>query len=134
MTLPPPTFKNDYVIVKPSPVHRNGLFSKTFIPKNTRICDYEGEMMTITDFNKMFDRDYCYTYKMSRIHKIISGKTEPFLSLNPSHYCNESVSPNVCLKSKGLYSLIDIPADEELFLKYPKKYPRTYILGNISIE
>ena len=109
-------------IVKDSPVDGKGLFSTQSIKKNTRLCDFQGVEMTFKEFNAIYHRDYRYCYPLMRQHKIINGKDYD----NPSRYCNESKTPNVILKKKGLYTLRDVEPDEELFLQYPYYYPRDY--------
>jgi len=111
---------------RPSPVHGVGLFATKDIPKDTRIADYHGVEMSITEFKSRYGNDTRYTYSLGRMNRIIVGKD--CLQDNPSHFCNESDDPNACLKKRGLFTIRDVAKDEELFLKYPKKYPRTYSL------
>ena len=120
-----------YVKKSTIPSAGNGLFAKTFIKKDTRICDYKGKMMSFTDFTKEYGKDYRYCYSSRRIHSICSGKDITYLTLNPSHYTNETTENqrNCILKKWGMYSLRDILPDEELFLYYGKYYPRDYILN-----
>lgn len=116
---------------RPSHVHGVGLFATKDIPKDTRIADYQGVEMTIAEFKSRYGNDTRYTYSLGSTQRIIVGKD--CLQYNPSHFCNESNDPNVCLKNRGLFTLRYVAKDEELFLKYPKKYPRTYSLsGNTS--
>lgn len=118
---------------RPSHVHGVGLFATKDIPKDTRIADYKGVEMSTTEFKSRYGNDTRYTYSLGRMNRIIVGKD--CLQDNPSHFCNESDDPNVCLKQRGLFTLRDVAKDEELFLKYPKKYPRTYSLsGNTCLS
>jgi SET domain-containing protein len=110
--------------IKDSPVNGKGLFSTQPIKKNIRICDFVGEEMTFKEFNEIYHKDYRFCYPLMRQHKIINGKDYD----NPSRYCNESKTPNVIFKKRGLYTLRDIELDEELFLRYPSYYPREYSL------
>lgn len=59
---------------------------------------------------------------------MIVGKEAPYLTLNISHYMNESLTPNCMLKKRGVYAVRDISVGEELTLHYGKTYPRTYTL------
>jgi SET domain-containing protein len=111
-------------IVKDSKVHGKGLFSTECIKKNTKLADFVGEEMTLAEFKKIYDKDYRFCYKLTRQNKIINGKGQN----NISQYCNESKEPNVILRNRGLYTLRDITPDEELFLSYPRYYPREYQL------
>jgi hypothetical protein len=127
-TLPPPTGKNPMLVVKRSPTHGRGLFAKVAIPKGTRIADYEGKEMSDKEYKEKYGDDTRYSYGMKWIHKIIDGKQPPFLTGNLTHYANESKSPNIRYEKRGVYAVRDLHAGEELFLSYPKKYPRTYKL------
>ena len=117
--LPPPTFDISGLVVRPSPGKGNGLFTTRDVPANTKLCDYKG-------IDKPYEHRRQYYYSMRRIKRILDGTD--YLTENPSHYCNESLTPNVVLKKKALYSLRDLKQDEELFLQYPKQYPRDYTL------
>ena len=131
--LPAPTFTNEYVKVGKSTIpgtNMRGLFAKKDIPKNTLIADYKGLEMSISEFNELYNRDYRYSYSMRRQNKIINGRTKDYLTENPSHYTNESTprNVNVELVKKGFYTTKDVKKGDELFLQYPKNYPRTYEL------
>lgn len=110
--------------VKESPVNGLGLFVTQAIKADVRIADFNGTEMTLRDFKEKYGKDTRYCYSMRRINRIIDGKTVD----NPSRYCNESATPNVCLKKKGLYTCSPVKAGDELFLSYPKDYPRDYTL------
>ena len=112
--------------VRPSPVHGNGLFATEDIKKNTKLGEYVGVEMLITDFIKRYGRNRTYTYSLGRVNRIIVGKD--CVNQNPSHFCNESNAPNVQLKKRGLYTLRDVSKGEELFLRYNKNYQRDYSL------
>lgn len=119
--------ENDFCEIKKSPIHGLGVFAKVDIPKNTHLQKYSGIEMTYSDFNKKYNRNYNFTYSMMRINKIIVGKELPYLTMNLSHYINEGL-PNVILKKKALYTLVDIKKGQELLLSYPKNYNRDYFL------
>ena len=126
--LPKPTVHLEDAEVKKSGTHGLGAFAKEDIPKGTKIADYKGEEMMLSDFKKKYGDDYRYTYSLGRTGKIISGKNKPYLTSNISHYTNESKTPNVFFKSRALYAGKNIKAGDELFLTYPENYPRDYIL------
>ena len=67
-----------------------------------------------------------YCYPMKRINKILVAKEEPYRTENLVNYINEGDSPNVILKKRALYTLTDIKENEELLLRYPKDYHRTW--------
>jgi len=134
--LPAPTGKSEYVVVKKSPTHGRGVFAKVDIKKGTRIADYKGDEMTMSEFKSKYGDDTRYTYslgvmprfKVGAQKKIISGKNKPYLTQNLSHYMNEKDTPNVEYKNRGVFAKKDLKAGEELFLRYPKNYPRSYDL------
>lgn len=114
------------VVVKPSPIHGLGVFTTDPILKNTKITDYIGEEMSLSEFKKRYGpyKDNCLnTYRMKRINRIIVAKDYPDNLVN---YVNESITPNCILKGRGLYSLRDIKEGEELTILYPKDYKREY--------
>jgi len=128
--LPKPTITNELVEVHKSPVGGLGLFAKVDIPANKRILDYEGVKMTLAEFKGKYGDDTRYTYSLRGPFSsgILVGKTKPYLTTNLSHYANESNTPNIYYKSRGVYTKRAVKKGEELFLKYPKNYPRTYTL------
>jgi SET domain-containing protein len=122
---------NEYLEVKSSPIHGNGLFSLISIPAKTKIVDYFGEEMELGEFKKKYgsySTNSLFTYRMKRINKILVAKQEPFLSQNIINNINESKEPNCILMKRALYSLRDISPDEELTLLYPSDYCRCYQL------
>ena len=127
LKLPPPHFTNPYAVVRQSD-HGRGLFAKVAIPKYTRIADYEGKEMSIKEYKAKYGDDRRFTYSMRPMNKIIDGRQPPFLTGNPTHYANESKTPNLKYESKQVVALRDIKKGEELTLKYPSTYPRTYKL------
>lgn len=110
--------------VRSSSIQGVGLFATQDIKPGVRLADFKGVEMTLREFKEKYGSDTRYCYSMRRLNKIIDGKSED----NPSRYCNESDSPNVCLKRRGLYTCSSVKAGEELLLAYPKIYPRDYTL------
>jgi len=110
--------------VRASATHGQGVFATQNIPANTLLWNYVGEEMTLREFKEAYGKDLTCTYVMRRANKIICGKDV----WNLSHFCNESLTPNVLLKNRGLYTLRAISIGEEMYLRYPKDYPRTYEL------
>lgn len=113
-----------------SPIHGMGLFALVPLVKGQRLAGYEGEEMTLAEFKKRYGNDIRYTYSLRRLNRIISGKGYD----NPSHWCNESATPNCCLRRRGLYTLRAIEVGEELTLAYPKNYPRDYAPRNANLN
>lgn len=127
LTLPSPTFTNQYVTVKRS-AHGRGLFAKVAIPKHTRLADYEGKEMTHKEFKAKYGDDRRFTYSLAHPPRVIDGRQPPYLTQNITHYANESKTPNLKYEKRGVVALRDIRKGEELTLKYPANYPRDYTL------
>jgi hypothetical protein len=115
---------SNMVEIHESPVHGMGVFAKVDIPDKTYLAPFHGVEMSNTDFAAKYGNDTNRTYALIRQHKMIDGKDVD----NLSHYCNESNTPNVALRKRGLYTIRPITAGEELFLKYHKNYLRDYTL------
>ena len=124
--LPSPTFVSETVEVKLSPVHGRGVFALQDMKKGTRICDYRGTEIHITDYIAKYGKDRRYYYSMGPINKVIDGREH--LTENPSHYMNESLTPQVQASKRGYVLSCDVKQGDELFLKYPLRYNRTYTL------
>jgi hypothetical protein len=110
--------------VRESATQGQGAFASQDIPANTLLSHYEGTEMTLREFKEQYGKDLSCTYVMRRQNKIICGKDR----WNLSHFCNESLTPNVILKKRGLYTLTAVKKGDELFLRYPKDYIRNYEL------
>lgn len=110
--------------IRPSPVNGVGLFATQDISAGVRLSDFNGIEMTRLEFKEKYGTDTRFCYTMRRANRVIDGKAVD----NPSRYCNESAEPNVCLKRRGLYTCSPVKAGDELFLSYPKNYPRDYTL------
>jgi hypothetical protein len=121
--LPPPTWKHDFLVAKKSSIPNagRGVFATQPIKKGQRLFDYVGVKMKRNVFNRKYPNDRRYYYSAG-IFDVIDGhnhKTE-----NISHYINESSRPNVVFMKKGVVATKNIREGEELFLTYPKNYPR----------
>lgn len=114
----------DKTIIAESLIHGLGVFATQDIAKNQFLAPYNGEELSLKEFKERYGNDISHTYVLRRQNKIISGKN----TYNLSHYCNESLTPNVILKKRALYTLRPVKNGEELFLQYPKNYPRNYVL------
>ena len=130
-----------YLIVKPSTIPDSGmgLFTKIFIPKDTRIVEYKGR---ITTWDKVKnDSDNGYIYNVNNNHVIdalphlkalaryandarglkrIKGIT------NNCDYINDNLKVYITSKK-------DIPAGSEILVDYGKEYWDT-VRENIKIE
>ena len=107
----------DTLEIKPSSIEGNGLFTVLERKIGEKIIMYG-----------LYKTNSLHTYRMKRINRIIVAKEEPYLSLNLINNINESMTPNCILKKRALYALRNIQAGEELTLKYPSDYYRSYKL------
>lgn len=116
------------VYKKNSNIHGVGVFAANHIPKNSKICDYIGIELSWKEFlikYGSYKLNSLNTYPMRRIWRIIVAKEEPYRSENLVNFINEGPA-NCILKNRSLYALLDISTDEELLLKYPNDYFRTW--------
>lgn len=117
-------------MVKPSTIPNagNGLFTKVFIPKNTRIVEYKGRITVWKDVKD--DHDNVYIYTINRNHVIDAKKTLKALA----RYANDArglerikgVTNNCDYINEGLRAFIeskrDILAGEEILVSYGNDY------------
>lgn len=116
-----------------------GLFTKTFIPKGTRIVEYKGK---VTNWKAVKDdADNGYIYVVNNNHVIDAGKTLKALA----RYANDArgisrvkgITNNCNYVNDGtkvyIESVKDIPAGSELFVGYGKDY-WDVIRNNLRIE
>ncbi|HMG81817.1 MAG TPA: SET domain-containing protein-lysine N-methyltransferase [Ferruginibacter sp.] len=118
------------LIVKTSllPNSGKGLFTKIFIPKKTRIVEYQGKICKWSDVEDNFDNGYIYY--VNKNYVIDAGDSTKFLA----RYANDAfglskvkgMSNNSRYTTKGtqvfIESLEDIPAGSEIFVSYGKEY------------
>ena len=67
-----------HLVVKKSilPGAGKGLFTKVFIPKGTRICEYKGRILTWKQVENMPDDSYGYVFWFSNRYVIDAWKTK----------------------------------------------------------
>ena len=109
--------------IKDSPMDGKGVFAKQDIPANTCLGTYTGVKYSREDFIAKYGKDYryCYSTKFPWLPIICAKESRHFMT-----YINESAQPNVILKRYKLYTTTALKAGEELTLKYPVCYTRTY--------
>jgi len=120
---------NEKLIIKESRIDGLGVFPLEPIKRNEHLTNYYGTEMTWSAFREKYGEyknNSLFTYPMRRVWKILVAKEEPYRSQNIINFINEGDIPNVILKQRKLYAMRDIPAGEELLLKYPKDYNRTW--------
>ncbi|HTB51842.1 MAG TPA: SET domain-containing protein-lysine N-methyltransferase [Ferruginibacter sp.] len=129
------------LIIKTSklPNSGKGLFTKVFIPKKTRIVEYQGKICKWKDVEDNFDNGYIYY--VNRNHVIDAGDDTTLFA----RYANDAFGLS---KIKGLYnnakystkglqvfieSIEDIPAGSEIFVSYGREYWKV-VKKNIRID
>jgi uncharacterized protein len=129
------------LIVKTSslPNSGKGLFTKVFIPKKTRIVEYQGKICKWSDVEDNFDNGYIYF--VNKNHVIDAGDSTKLLA----RYANDAfglskikgIRNNSKYSSKGLQvfieSIEDIPAGGEILVSYGKEY-WDVVKKNIKID
>jgi len=110
---------SDYGLkIKNTPNMGKGLFADRDIKKGEYIAPFlftKSNIMSIPDFHKKYGKDYRFTYRDMRHHRIIVVKN----NRNVATYINENKrNPNVELRAFKLYALKPIKKGSQLFLKY----------------
>ena len=119
-----------HLIVKQStiPGAGKGLFTKTFIPKGTRIVEYKGRITTWKEVKNDDTNGYIYT--VNRNHVIDAKRTLSALA----RYANDArgmnrikgITNNSVYVNDGLKAFIEstknIEAGSEIFVDYTKEY------------
>jgi hypothetical protein len=120
--------KHLFVKASQLPGAGNGLYTKVFIPKGTRIVEYKGR---ITIWKEVKDQSFNgYIYTINRNHVIDAYRTLSALA----RYANDArgitrvtgLTNNCIYVNDGLRAFIestkDIPAGAEIFVAYGKEY------------
>ena len=110
--------------LRKSLIHGLGIFSNQTIPKNTVLGEYTGSKYSLKEFKNKYGNNTEHCYVARRQNYVICAKDQR----NWISYVNESKEPNCKLISRLLTTTKEIKKDEELFLTYPKNYPRNYKL------
>lgn len=119
------------LVVKPSTISGagNGLFTRKFIPKGTRIVEYKGRITTWKDADHK-DGKNGYIYYVKRNHVIDALPYKSALA----RYANDArgmkrikgINNNAEYVEDGLQAFIeakkDIPANKEILVGYGKEY------------
>jgi hypothetical protein len=120
------TEKNEWVVVKRSPVHGYGCFARKFIPKGTRIIEYTGERLSHKEADERYedsDPNDNHTFLFIVDRKTVIDAT---YGGNESRYINHSCDGNCTSEiEKGrvwIDAIRDIQKGEEL--NYDYQIPR----------
>ena len=132
--------KQLFVKTSTIPNSGNGLFTKKFIPKGTRIVEYKGKISAWKDV-KDEDGKNGYIFYITRNHVIDALRTKSAFA----RYANDArglvritgLTNNCDYISDGLHAYIeskrDIPAGAEIFVDYGKDYWKV-IRENIKLR
>ena len=126
-------FLEKELIVKKSdiPGAGKGLFTKTFIPKGTRIVEYKGRITTWKEAQQNADNPYIFHINNSRVIDALTYKKAL------ARYANDATGTNNMngIKNNAEYvnennriyieALRDIPAGAEILVGYGKEYWKT---------
>lgn len=114
--------KNEWFIVRNSPVHGYGCFARKFIPKGTRIAEYVGERLSHKEADKRYedaDPDDNHTFLFIADRKTVIDATR---GGNESRFINHSCDGNCTSETeKGrvfIDTIKDIQKGEELGYDY----------------
>lgn len=127
-------FLDDYLVVKKStlPDAGKGLFTKTDIPKGTRITEYKGKVMTWKEVEAQVDDHNGYVFWFSNRHVIDAWKTKKGVA----HFANDAkgivrvagVKNNSEYETENgrcyIVATRDIAAGSEIFVDYGAEYWR----------
>jgi SET domain-containing protein len=137
-----PLLEKNLIIKKSKlPGAGKGLFTKVFIPKGTKICEYKGEIVTWKEVEAMADHRNGYVFYFNSKYCVDAWQTKKGVA----HYANDAkgivrvkgVNNNSEYITQKKHCYIeaskDIPAGSEILVGYGGDYWRA-IRYNIRIE
>lgn len=104
-----------------------GLFADRDYNKGEAVCQVIGEKIPYRQFHQKYGTDTKNSIKVLNMY-YICFKDEPYRSQNKIVYINESNDPNVKYFRGHVVALRPLTKGEEIYLKYPRNYPRDYLL------
>ena len=119
---PPPQINEKYACfrlsVRPSAIHRWGVFAEEFIPRRRKIMEYTGERCNRRETKRrVFEREFNYMFTLNS-YWCIDGSTGGSGAEYVNHCCEPNVEARI-VKEHILYmSLRDIEPGEELTIDY----------------
>lgn len=104
--------------VRPSAIHRWGVFAEEFIPKRRKIMEYTGERCNRRETKRrVFEREFNYMFTLNS-YWCIDGSVGGSGAEYVNHCCEPNVEARI-VKDHILYmSLRDIQPGEELTIDY----------------
>lgn len=119
--------QSKYCEVRQSDIHGNGVYAKQPIPKDTRIIEYLGELVTKEESDKRGVRQHEHSEKTGDAAVFIFTLSDDFdldgnVPWNTARLINHSCEPNCEAYNTGrriyIHSLRDIEEGEELSFDY----------------
>ena len=105
------------LLVRPSPIHRLGVFAEEAIPAGRRVIDYTGEHLSRRAAARRWNPQRSYLFALDR-HRVVDGA----IGGSGAEYVNHSCAPNLrarVIHGRIVYfSLRAIERGEELTLDY----------------
>ena len=125
--------------VKPSTITGagKGLFTRVFIPKDTLIIEYEGDILTWNEIKAEFDNDYIYYVNARHVINARHRKDAIARYINDAEGIKKTkgLSNNCIYKTIGdkvyVQATRDIQPRSELFVSYGRGYWET---GRLNAE
>jgi len=120
--------KHEFIIIKESEIHNNGVFASRDIPAGTKIIEYIGDIVTkeesdrradaqLAKAEKDFSEGLVYIFELDETYDIDGNVPE-----NDAKWINHSCNPNCEVEIKDDHIWIkakrDIKQGEELFYNY----------------
>lgn len=104
--------------VRPSAIHRWGVFAEELIPKRRKIMEYTGERCSRRETKRrVFEREFNYMFTLNS-YWCIDGSTGGSGAEYVNHCCEPNIEARI-VKEHILYlSLRDIEPGEELTIDY----------------
>lgn len=107
-----------HLSVRPSPIHRIGVFADEAIPAWTKVIEYTGEKITAKESGRRWDPDHSsYLFELTtRVHLdgAIGGSGAEYIN----HSCDPNIKTRIVRRHILYYSCRPIAAGEELTVDY----------------
>lgn len=103
--------------VRPSPIHRWGVFAEEFIPKGRKIIEYTGEKISRRETARRAKRRYNYLFTLDSYWTIdgsVGGSGAEFIN----HCCEPNCVARICKGHILYFAARDIQPGEELTVDY----------------
>ena len=111
-------------MIKDSSIHGKGLFADRDYKGGETVVPIVGDKMTKREFRERYGSDFKSTYQ-TRYHCFVYKDR---LNENLVQYVNEAPEPNCKLDKMSLMTTGEVKEGEEFTLRYPKNYPRNYLI------